>query len=333
MTARVRERSDLLVVRDLDVGFETRAGLLNAVHEVTFAVGEGEVLGIVGESGSGKSVSSRALLGLIRPPGKVLGGEVWFRGKDLLKASEKELDSVRGNQIGIVFQDAMSSLNPVVRIGKQIIEVYRAHRHVSRQEAGLKAEEMLGLVGLPNPDMQMRRYPHELSGGMQQRVLMAMTLVAEPDLLIADEPTTALDVTVQAQILELFRDLISERGMALIFVTHDIGVIADLADTVAVMYNGRIVEQGDVREVLLQPAHPYTRGLLSATPRTTALTLPSPIPGTPPRIEEIISGCSFHPRCSLAVAACEVETPRLVPLSVNHKAACPVTAGALSNGE
>lgn len=319
----------LLVVEDLRIAFEQAHGWFTAVRGLDFSVEPGEVLGIVGESGSGKSVTVRALLGLLPSSRCSVTGRAHFLGQDLLALTDAELDNVRGREAAMIFQDPMSSLNPVLSIESQVVEGYLAHRKGSRSEVSTMAEDSLRRVGLPRPSDLLHRYPHELSGGMRQRVLIAMALMTSPVLLIADEPTTALDVTVQAQILELLRSLVADEGMALIIISHDVGVIAELADKVAVMYDGRIVESGDVVDVLTTPQHPYTRGLIEATPKANSPALPEPIPGAPPALDVEISGCSFHVRCRYAQPSCAESIPPLIQLVGDHWAACPVVAGKL----
>jgi peptide/nickel transport system ATP-binding protein len=289
----------LLEVRDLRVSFHTEDGIVRAVDGVSYAVDRGRALGIVGESGSGKSVGSLTVMGLTRSPNARISGEILFDGRDLLTLSQEEMRTVRGNEIAMIFQDPLSSLHPFYRVGWQLAEAIRAHNDVSEARALDRAVEMLGLVGIPDPRRRVQSYPHEFSGGMRQRVMIAMALVNEPKLLIADEPTTALDVTVQAQILELLQRLQSELSMAIVLITHDLGVVADVADEVAVMYAGRVVEHADKDEIFLAPEHPYTWGLLRSIPRLEADPGEAlvPIPGRPPSLINRPSGCAFHPRC------------------------------------
>jgi len=295
------------------VGFATEGGLLQAVDGVSFDLGAGEVLAIVGESGSGKSVTAQTILGLTRSPNARIEGSVRLHGAELLDASEAELRKVRGEQIAMVFQDPMTSLNPVYRVGAQIVEAIRAHRErMSGEEARGLAVEMLGSVGIPDPERRVDDYPHQFSGGMRQRAMIAMALALEPDVLIADEPTTALDVTIQAQILRLIEDLNRERGLATILITHDLGVVAEVADRVLVMYAGRVVEQGTLDEIFYDPQHPYTWGLLGSIAR---LDRPRPkrlpqIGGAPPSLLHLPEGCAFRPRCPHAFGRCE-EMPGL----------------------
>jgi peptide/nickel transport system ATP-binding protein len=307
------ERSGpLLVVDDLRVGFATEDGLVQAVDGVSFTLSPGEILAIVGESGCGKSVTAQTITGLTRSPNARIGGSVCYRGRELTGLDDDGLRDVRGEQIAMVFQDPMSSLNPVYRVGDQIVEMVRAHRDVSRREARERAVELLASVGIPNPAQRVRSYPHEFSGGMRQRVMIAMALAVEPAVLIADEPTTALDVTVQAQILRLLADLNRDRGLAVILITHDLGVVAEVADRVIVMYAGQVVEDGTVDDIFYAPQHPYTWGLLGSLarldrPRSDRLTQ---IAGQPPSLLSPPSGCRFAPRCSYEFDRC-AELPAL----------------------
>ncbi|MEU5886341.1 ABC transporter ATP-binding protein [Streptomyces sp. NPDC047461] len=320
-----------LSVRDLKVHFSTEDGVVKAVDGLSFDVEKGQTLGIVGESGSGKSVTNMAVLGLHDPRNTRLDGEILLDGKELITASERELEKLRGNTMSMIFQDALASLSPYHTIGAQIGETYRKHTGASRKEARARSIEMLRRVGIPQPDMRVDDYPHQFSGGMRQRAMIAMALVCDPELLIADEPTTALDVTVQAQIMDLLKDLQQEFGTAIIFITHDLGVIADIADDVLVMYGGRCVERGTKEEVLRTPDHPYTLGLLGSMPSLTGpVDVPlSPIPGSPPSLLNPPSGCRFHPRCAFAekVAGglCSSERPGLKVLD-GRGSACHLTA-------
>jgi oligopeptide/dipeptide ABC transporter ATP-binding protein len=314
-----RARAALLSVRELEVGFATGGGLLGAVRGVSFDIEPGEVVAIVGESGSGKSVTAQTILGLTDSPNARIEGSVRFDGEELLGADERRLRAVRGARIAMVFQDPMTSLNPVHRVGAQIVEGIRAHRALSEREARRLAVEMLDSVGIPDPAQRFEAYPHELSGGMRQRAMIAMALVLEPQLLIADEPTTALDVTVQAQILDLLARLNRERNLATLLITHDLGVVAEVADRVLVMYAGRVVEEGGLEEIFYDPQHPYTWGLLGSLPR---LDRPSPnrlaqIPGAPPSLLDLSRGCSFRPRCPHAFDRC----PQLPDLEARIAAA------------
>lgn len=293
------ESHDLLQVRGLESAFDTERGLLKAVDGVSFSVARGQTLGIVGESGCGKSVTAMSLISLLpRPAGKVLAGEVLFKGEDLLKVSEDRLHEVRGGEIGTIFQEPMTALNPVHRIGRQVSEVFRLHKKLNKKEAWEASIEALRMTRIPSPEVRVGDYPHQLSGGMRQRVVIAMALACQPDLLIADEPTTALDVTVQAQILDLIQGLQAEMGMAAILITHDLGVIAENCDEVVVMYAGRIVERASVKELFANPLHAYTRGLLNSIPR---LSLPpkselNTIPGMVASLSEMACGCRFCQR-------------------------------------
>jgi peptide/nickel transport system ATP-binding protein len=302
----------LLAIRDLRVGFATEAGPVEAVSGIDLELGDGQVLGVVGESGSGKSVSMLGVLGLL-PKTAVVTGSARFRGQELLGMAPRALQAIRGARIGMIFQDPLTALNPVLRIGDQIVEAIRIHdRGISRAAAMARALELLDLVSIPRPSERVRQYPHEFSGGMRQRVMIAMAMANAPDLLIADEPTTALDVTVQAQILEVLDGLRAQRRIGLILITHDLGVVAGMADAVAVMYAGRIVERGEVDAVFEAPRHPYTRGLLAALPRLDEGGAPLVgIEGRPPSLVERPPGCAFHPRCALAEPRCRSERPVL----------------------
>jgi len=307
----------LLQVRDLHVEFRTRDGVAKAVNGVSYSVRAGETLAILGESGSGKSVSSQAVMGILdSPPGFVTGGEIIFKDRDLLKASKEERRQIRGSQMAMVFQDALSSLNPVLTVGSQLGEMYRVHKGSSRKEAKLRAVELMERVGIPGAKERVNQYPHQFSGGMRQRVMIAMALALEPDLIIADEPTTALDVTVQAQVMDLLAELQREYNMGLILITHDLGVVADVADKIAVMYAGRIVETSPVHELYAHPAHPYTKGLLQSIPRLDQKGQELfAIKGLPPNLLRIPSGCAFNPRCPMAQEICRAEIPLLFPVT------------------
>ena len=303
----------MLSVDELTVRFRTDGGTVRAVDGVSFDLDAGEILAIVGESGSGKSVTAQTILGLTRSPNTTIGGSVHFDGKDLTKLGDRQLRDIRGERIAMIFQDPMTSLNPVYRVGDQLVEMIRAHRHVSKSEGRDRATELLRSVGIPNPERRVRDYPHEFSGGMRQRVMIAMALALEPDVLIADEPTTALDVTVQAQILRLISELNAERGLAVILITHDLGVVAEVADRVAVMYAGQLVEQASLDELFYDPQHPYTWGLLGSMARLdedrpVRLT---PIAGQPPSLVTPPTGCRFAPRCPHEFDACSEPPPLL----------------------
>jgi peptide/nickel transport system ATP-binding protein len=318
----------LLEVQDLRTFFHAEGTVARAVDGVSFTVGAGETLAIVGESGSGKSVTSLSIMRLVPiPPGEIAGGRVLFRGRDLLALPEPEMRHIRGNEIGMIFQEPMSSLNPLLTVGEQIAEVVRLHQGLGRTAARQRAIEMLGRVNIPDPERRAREYPHRLSGGMRQRVMIAMALACRPALLIADEPTTALDVTIQAQILHLIRALQIEMSMSVLFITHNLGVVAQVADRVAVMYAGRIVEQGDVRTVFAAPLHPYTRALLRSIPRVEAVGHdPShrllSIPGQVPSPVALPPGCSYAPRCPLADDVCRTAMPPLAEVIAEHDVRC-----------
>jgi len=298
----------VLEVRDLRTHFFTRAGVVRAVDGVSFTVAPGKVLGLVGESGSGKSVTGFSVIGLVDPPGRITSGAVLFRGQDLTKLTEGEMRGLRGNRIAMIFQDPMMTLNPVLRIDTQMIETVRAHEQVSQAEARARARDALGLVGIPSPEERLNAYPHQFSGGMRQRVAIAIALLHRPDLIIADEPTTALDVTIQAQILSEVQKLCATQGTALIWITHDLSVVAGLADDIAVMYAGRIVETGPVAQVLDAPMHPYTHGLIGSVPsRNKRGERLRQIPGMTPSLLNLPEGCAFRARCPRATDACRVE--------------------------
>jgi oligopeptide transport system ATP-binding protein len=314
----------LLEIENLQVQFHTEDGVVNAVNGISLAIEPGETLGIVGESGSGKSVSSLAVLGLLpMPPGKILSGTARFQSRDLLKLSQNELAGIRGNRIAMIFQDPMTSLNPFLTIGQQLTEVSRVHLHHSHDQARRHAIEMLERVGLPAPERRLDDYPHQFSGGMRQRVMIAMALSCKPALLIADEPTTALDVTIQAQILELMKELQRAEGTAIILITHDLGVVANICRRVNVMYAGRFVEEAAVDDLFARPRHPYTLGLLKSIPRLdTADETLTPIRGQPPDLVHLPSGCAFNPRCPNVVERCPKEVPPLVTTENGRRFAC-----------
>jgi peptide/nickel transport system ATP-binding protein len=314
----------LLEVRDLHVSFRTEDGIVRAVDGVSFTILAGQVLGIVGESGSGKSVTAMSIMRLIRDPNAITTGEVLYKGRDLLKLPPDQMRRVRGSEIAMIFQDPMTSLNPVYRVGWQIAEQVRAHEKLSRQRAHGRAVELLAAVGIPKPALRADDYPHQFSGGMRQRAMIAMALSCNPDLLIADEPTTALDVTIQAQILVLLRKLQSDFGSAIMLITHDMGVVADIADRVCVMYAGRVVEDGPKRELFANAQHPYTWGLLGSIPR---IDRPKPhrltaIPGLPPSLLSLPPGCSFAPRCPHAFAPCSERPPLEERAAPGHRDRC-----------
>ena len=323
----------LLSIRNLSVEFHTEEGIVRAVDEVSFDIPRGKTVCLVGESGCGKSVSAYSLLGLVSPPGRVVGGEAILSGEkkpDLLKLSEKELRSIRGNRISMIFQEPMTSLNPVFTIGDQIIEAILSHQDMDKDAAREKTIAMLKLVKIPAADQRVDEYPHQLSGGMRQRALIAMALVSEPDLLIADEPTTALDVTIQAQILELLKELQADSGLSVLFITHDLGVVAEIADEVVVMYASRVVEKAPARELFANPLHPYTQGLFSSLPSLgkNADGRLQTIEGTVPDPLSFPTGCKFWPRCELAVDGCRQIEPGLRTLATDHSAACDVIEGS-----
>jgi peptide/nickel transport system ATP-binding protein len=319
-----RVASPLLAVRDLHTHFETEDGVGRAVDGVSFSVDQGKTLGILGESGCGKSVTALSILRLVSPPGRIVSGEILFRGEDLLQRSERAMREIRGGEIAMIFQEPMTSLNPVFTVGNQIGEAIRLHQRVDRATVRERVVQALRKVEIPEPERRAKSYPHELSGGMRQRAMIAMALACEPSLLIADEPTTALDVTIQAQILELLRGLRDSLGMAMILITHDLGIVAEQADEVAVMYAGRIVEHASVIEIFERPLHPYTVALMEAvghrddTPRGRLVALP----GTVPSLFRRPSGCRFRDRCPRAIADCADVDPRLEEKAPGHTAAC-----------
>jgi peptide/nickel transport system ATP-binding protein len=313
----------LLEVKDLRVQFPTEDGLVKAVDGVSFQIREGETLGVVGESGSGKSVSFLTVMGLIDSKHARIEGEILFRGQDLLKQPPDEIRHIRGDEISMIFQDPLTALNPVHRVGDQIAEVFLAHRDISKQSARDESVQLLELVGIPKPSERARQYPHQFSGGMRQRAMIAMALALSPSLLIADEPTTALDVTVQAQVLELIDRLKREFNASVVLVTHDLGVVAEYANSIAVMYAGKVVEYGDRDDIYYDAQHPYTWGLLDSIPRLDAVRdRLNPIKGSPPSLIHVPSGCAFHPRCPHAFEICPREVPPLLPSNGNHASAC-----------
>ena len=301
----------LLEIHNLTTAFPGEDGLLKAVDGVSFSLEKGEVLCLVGESGCGKSMTALSILQLVPPPGSIIGGEVFFGGRDLMKLEPEDVRLIRGDRISMVFQEPMSALNPVFTLGDQVSEMFRFHRNMDRGEAHLKAVEMLSRVGIPDPERRAGEYPHQMSGGMQQRALIAMAMACEPDLLIADEPTTALDVTVQAQILRLMEKLIRGEERSLLLITHDLGVVAEVADRVCVMYAGVIVEVSSVKPLFADPGHPYTMGLLASLPTPGDRQYHS-IPGSVPDLADMPSGCRFHPRCPRAQEVCREKEPELV---------------------
>jgi peptide/nickel transport system ATP-binding protein len=317
----------LLEIEQLQTHFRTQDGVNRAVDGISFHVNEGETLAVVGESVCGKSVTAMSILRLVPEPPAKIAGSIRFQGKDLLKFSEREMRSIRGNEISMIFQEPMTSLNPVLTIGRQLGETLRLHEGLDRKAAETRAVEMLALVGIPEPRWRLREYPHQLSGGMRQRVMIAMALACNPKLLIADEPTTALDVTIQAQILDLMRDLKHRVGAAIILITHDLGIVAEVAERVMVMYAGRKLEEAPVAELFRTPRHPYTRGLLGAVPKlgsslTGSATRLAEIPGLVPSLKHRIKGCVFASRCAYATELCHQVAPALESKAPGHLAAC-----------
>ncbi|MBN9061699.1 MAG: methionine ABC transporter ATP-binding protein [Rhizobiales bacterium 65-9] len=313
----------VLSVRDLVVEFHTRHGALRALDRISFDIGKGEVLGVVGESGAGKSITGSAIIGLIDPPGRITGGEVRLNGERIDNLAPDAMRKIRGRRIGMIFQDPLTSLNPLYRVSEQLIETIRTHLPLSAKQARQRAIDLLAEVGIPAPERRIDSYPHEFSGGMRQRVVIALALCAEPDLVIADEPTTALDVSVQAQIIEVIKKLCRERGTAVMLITHDMGVIAETADRVAVMYAGRIAEIGPVRDVIKAPLHPYAAGLMGSIPslESDGETRLVQIPGAMPRLSAIPPGCAFNPRCPQVFGRCRVDRPEPKPVG-NRIVAC-----------
>ena len=314
----------LLEIKDEKLSFFTPAGEVKALNGVSFSMNEGEVLGIVGESGSGKSVTAYSIMGLTAYPGKLIGGTIYFNGHQIEKMSEKEMRKIRGNEVSIIFQDPMTSLNPVYTIGNQITEVIRLHTGKSKKEAYDRAKELLELVGINEPTKRLKQYPHELSGGMRQRVMIAIALACEPKLLIADEPTTALDVTIQAQILELMQELRQKLGMSIIMITHDLGVVASMCERIAVMYAGHIVEYGTADEIFYEPKHEYTKGLINSIPKLSAQEIERlvPIEGQSVDLLNPPAGCPFAPRCANCMKICLREMPPKTELSDTHYSHC-----------
>ena len=324
----------LINVQNERLSFFTPAGEVKALNDVSFRMNAGEVLGIVGESGSGKSVTAYSLLGIVPHPGRLISGALSFCGQRLDSLNEKQFQGIRGNQISIIFQDPMTSLNPVFTVGGQIIEAIRLHTGKSKKEARARGVELLNLVGINEPHRRMRQYPHELSGGMRQRVMIAMALACEPKLLIADEPTTALDVTIQAQILDLMQNLRKSLGMAIILITHDLGVVASMCEKIAVMYAGKIVECGTADEVFYDPRHEYTKGLLQSIPQLDGADKNrlKPIPGSPIDMLNLPSGCPFAPRCGACMKICLREMPPVSEYSASHYSQCWLSQKAVFEG-
>jgi oligopeptide/dipeptide ABC transporter ATP-binding protein len=319
----------LLDVRDLKTYFYTAGGIVRAVDGMTYTVQPGETVALVGESGCGKSVSAMSVMRLVSAPaGRIVGGRILFQGRDLLALDEESMRQVRGREIGMVFQEPMTALNPVLSIGRQLTEPLEIHLGMLPEQARQRAVELLSTVGIPDPEGRLKQYPHQFSGGMRQRIMIAMALACNPALVLADEPTTALDVTIQAQLLELMKNLSRERGIALVLITHNLGVVARYADRVNVMYAGKLVEQGSARGVYGDPRHPYTIGLLRSVPRLDEprkATL-RPIDGQPPDLTHLPPGCAFAPRCPYVMPRCQAEVPPLMPVVADHLSACWVAA-------
>ena len=314
----------LLEVKNLETSFKTNVGEVHAVRGVSFYLNQGEALGIVGESGCGKSVTMMSIMRLIDSNGRIVNGEINFDGKDISKAKDSEMNSIRGNDIGMIFQDPMTSLNPVYTIGDQLMEPLLKHKGMSKEQARKEAIEMLGLVGIPSPEKRMKQYPHEFSGGMRQRAMIAMSLICKPKLIIADEPTTALDVTIQAQILDLMKDLKNKLNTSIILITHDLGVVADLCSRINVMYGGIVVETGTTEDIFYRGKHPYTWGLLGSVPNPKETTKEKlkPIEGQPPDLLKPPVGCPFAARCDYAMKICIEKQPPQFEVGENHKCAC-----------
>jgi oligopeptide/dipeptide ABC transporter ATP-binding protein len=313
----------ILDVEELRTYFDTDDGLVKAVDGVSFRLARGKILGLVGESGSGKSATALSIMRLIpSPPGRISGGSIRFLGEDLLTISEAEMRQLRGARISIIFQDPMTSLDPVFTIGQQMTEALTYHQRLKKKEAIARSVDMLRLVGIPSPEARMRNYPHEFSGGMQQRVMIAMALLCRPDLLLADEPTTALDATVEVQILELLQDIRQQLGTSILLITHDLRVVVNVCDEVAVMYAGNVVEMGPVEKVFTNPQHPYTVGLMKSIPRPGLKGRLQPIPGRPPNLVDLPPGCRFVPRCPEAIPACQEALPQLIEATAGHHVRC-----------
>ena len=315
----------ILEIKDLCVEFQTVEGTVHAVDHLNYTLHKGEKLGIVGESGSGKSVSSLGMMQLIpNPPGRITGGEILYHGKDLVKASEKEMQKIRGNEISMIFQEPMTSLNPIIKCGKQIAESLRLHRGMKKKEAMEEAVRMMRAVGIANPEVRAHEYPHQMSGGMRQRVMIAMALACQPQILIADEPTTALDVTIQADIIDLLKDIQKEFGMAVIMITHDLGIVANIAKKIIVMYAGKVVETGSSQDIFYRPRHPYTKALLRAVPRLDTEEEQSleSIEGTPPNMIDPPAGCAFSTRCAQCMRICQKSEPPMFEFEDGHTAQC-----------
>ncbi|GGK18011.1 dipeptide transport ATP-binding protein DppD [Caldalkalibacillus thermarum] len=315
----------ILEVNQLHVTFKTYGGEVQAVRGVSFSLAQGETLAIVGESGCGKSVTAQSIMRLIpEPPGRITSGSIIYKGKDLTKLSDRQMRNIRGPEIAMIFQDSMTSLNPTIKVGEQLIEGLTKHRPVSRKEARAEAVKYMQLVGIPYPEERLKQYPHQFSGGMRQRLMIAMALITQPSILIADEPTTALDVTIQAQIIELFKQIQAETGVSIIMITHDLGVVAQIADRVSVMYAGKIVESGSVKDIFKHPQHPYTKGLLQSIPRLDQSRHKPliPIPGTPPDLFAPPPGCPFVDRCPYALEVCKHYEPPVTDVTRSHRVSC-----------
>ena len=325
----VRNPDTLLEVRGLHTYFYTYEGVVKAVNSVSYKLNRGEITGLVGESGSGKSVTAQSIIRLVKAPGKIVEGEVWLDGQDLMSCSETEMQTIRGRKISMIFQEPRAALNPLFTVGDQISRVIQLREGCSRSVAETQAIEMMRAVEIADPDRRASAYPHEMSGGMCQRVMVAMALSANPLLLIADEPTTGLDVTVQAQVLDLGRLRVKSAGSACLFITHDLGVVAELCERVIVMYAGRVVEQGPVAEIFSNPRHPYTQGLIASTLRVDIDKPISTIPGTVPDAVHLPSGCTFHPRCPFAEELCQQEEPQMVEAGRDHTTRCHIVSGRI----
>ena len=325
----VRKPDTLLDVRGLHTYFYTYEGIVKAVNSVSYGLNRGEITGLVGESGSGKSVTAQSIIQLVKAPGRIVSGEVWLDGEDLMSLSQAEMQAVRGRKISMIFQEPRAALNPLFTVGDQISRVIQLREGCSRSIAESQAVEMMRAVEIADPDRRAGAYPHELSGGMCQRVMVAMALSANPLLLIADEPTTGLDVTVQAQVLDLIRTRVRSAGSACLFITHDLGVVAELCERVIVMYAGRVVEQGPVAEIFSNPRHPYTQGLIASTLRVDIDRPISTIPGTVPDAVHLPSGCTFHPRCPFAEELCQLEEPPMVEAGQDHTTRCHIVSGRI----
>jgi len=318
------ENNHLIDIEDLRVSFFTPGGEVQAVRGISWFLNEGEALGIVGESGSGKSVSVYAIMRLLQHPGRIVGGNIRFNGTDILSLSEDDMRKIRGNDIAMIFQDPMTSLNPVYTVGDQIEEPLRLHRNMKGKRARQRAEELLAMVGIPSPARRLKQYPFEFSGGMRQRAMIAMALACEPKLLIADEPTTALDVTIQAQILEIMKDLKERRCMSIVLITHDLGIVSDICDKIIIMYSGEIMEYGPIESLYKSPSHPYTNGLINSLPKIDEVegAQLTPIEGTPVDLMHPPAGCPFAPRCDKCMKVCLTEKPPYFEMEPNHFSAC-----------